>query len=156
MENIVTGLWSLIYVAYVHVIIYRTQWKNLIRSHRRRNSCGHMAQRGLTGERCLPHNVTSLARIQIRTPYPTTLPTSPTIWKFYTLSLTAIYFIGALAVRKKKRWAHYQACFILFTSATTRPIHLERVPNIVSQNFLNFFRGLTSRQDLPQLILGDN
>jgi transposase InsO family protein len=70
-------------------------------------------------------------------------------------SVTGVDFTGALYV--KNATGSETKCYIcLFTCAATRAVHLEVVPDLSTDAFLQAFRRFTSRKSLPKVMISDN
>ena len=70
-------------------------------------------------------------------------------------SVTGVDFTGALYV--KNPTGNEKKCYIcLFTCAATRAIHLEDVPDLSANSFLQAFRRFTSHKSLPKVMISDN
>ncbi|XP_052820064.1 uncharacterized protein LOC128245883 [Mya arenaria] len=70
-------------------------------------------------------------------------------------TVTGVDFTGALYVRDKD--GHEKIAYIcLFTCASTRAVHLELVPDLTTETFLQAFRRFCSRKSLPRLMILDN
>ncbi|XP_053406534.1 uncharacterized protein LOC123530253 [Mercenaria mercenaria] len=70
-------------------------------------------------------------------------------------SVTGVDFTGVLYVRNET--GSESKCFIcLFTCAITRAVHLEVVPDLSTDSFLQAFRRFSSRKSLPKLMISDN
>ena len=69
-------------------------------------------------------------------------------------SVTGVDFTGALYVREKDRESKVYVC--LFTCAVTRAVHLEIVTDLTVEEFLQAFRGFSSRKSLPNVMISDN
>ena len=70
-------------------------------------------------------------------------------------TVTCVDFTGALYVRDYTGSEH-KAYVCLFTSASTRTVHLELVPNLTEESFMLAFRRFTSRKSLPRIMMSDN
>jgi transposase InsO family protein len=68
---------------------------------------------------------------------------------------TGVDFSGALLVRDNNR-REMKAYICLFTCATTRAIHLELVPDLSAESFLQAFRRFCSRKSVPHVMMSDN
>ncbi|XP_053391449.1 uncharacterized protein LOC128554225 [Mercenaria mercenaria] len=70
-------------------------------------------------------------------------------------SVTGVDFTGVLYVRNET--GSESKCYIcLFTCAITRAVHLEVVPDLSTDSFLQAFRRFSSRKSLPKLMISDN
>ena len=70
-------------------------------------------------------------------------------------SVTGVDFTGALYV--KNAAGSEKKCYIcLFTCATTRAVHLEVVPDLSTDSFLQAFRRFASRKSMPTVMISDN
>ncbi|XP_064621909.1 uncharacterized protein LOC135484415 [Lineus longissimus] len=65
-------------------------------------------------------------------------------------------FTGALNVRPKEGGPEAKFYLALFTCAITRAVHLEVVPDMTSQTFLNAFRRFCARRSTPSQMISDN
>ncbi|XP_060575107.1 uncharacterized protein LOC132732649 [Ruditapes philippinarum] len=70
-------------------------------------------------------------------------------------TVTGVDFSGALYVRSNSRIEH-KAYICLFTCASTRAVHLELVPDLSEETFIQAFRRFTSRKSLPHIMISDN
>ncbi|XP_060554088.1 uncharacterized protein LOC132715131 [Ruditapes philippinarum] len=70
-------------------------------------------------------------------------------------TVTGVDFSGALYVRSNSRIEH-KAYICLFTCASTRAVHLELVPDLSEETFIQAFRRFTSRKSLPHVMISDN
>ena len=70
-------------------------------------------------------------------------------------TITGVDFSGALYVREKNG-KESKAYICLFTCAATRAIHLELVPDLSTETFLQAFGRFCSRKSLPRLMISDN
>ncbi|XP_053372742.1 uncharacterized protein LOC128546345 [Mercenaria mercenaria] len=70
-------------------------------------------------------------------------------------TVTVVDFSGALYVRDSSN-NESKAYICLFTCAFTRAVHLELVPNLSEEDFLQAFRRFTSRRSVPTLMISDN
>ncbi|XP_053388226.1 uncharacterized protein LOC128551404 [Mercenaria mercenaria] len=68
---------------------------------------------------------------------------------------TGVDFTGALLVRDNNR-NDVKAYLCLFTCATTRAVHLELVPDLSAESFLQAFRRFCSRKSVPHVMMSDN
>ena len=70
-------------------------------------------------------------------------------------TVTGVDFSGALYVREKNG-EETKAYICLFTCAATRAVHLELIPDLCTETFLQAFRRFCSRKSLPKLMISDN
>ncbi|XP_060575431.1 uncharacterized protein LOC132732923 [Ruditapes philippinarum] len=70
-------------------------------------------------------------------------------------SVTGVDFTGALYV-KDKTGSETKAYICLFTCASTRAVHLELVPDLSEDSFLQAFRRFCSRMSVPKIMISDN
>ncbi|XP_045157295.2 uncharacterized protein LOC123523710 [Mercenaria mercenaria] len=70
-------------------------------------------------------------------------------------TVTGVDFTGALYVRNRKD-AEKKAYICLFTCASTRAVHLEVVPDLSEESFIQAFRRFTCRNSLPRILVSDN
>ncbi|XP_053403136.1 uncharacterized protein LOC123560655 [Mercenaria mercenaria] len=70
-------------------------------------------------------------------------------------TVTGVDFSGALYVRDNSN-NETKAYNCLFTCASTRAVHLELVPNLSEEAFLQAFRRFTSRRSVSTLMISDN
>jgi hypothetical protein len=70
-------------------------------------------------------------------------------------SVTGVDFTGALNVREDdgKNSSEY---ICLFTCASTRAIHLELIPDLTADTFIQAFRRFCCRKSVPEIIISDN
>jgi len=69
-------------------------------------------------------------------------------------TVTGIDFTGAMYIRTPEGENKVYIC--LFTSASTRAIHLEVVTDLAEETFMQAFRHSSSRKSLPRIVLSDN
>ena len=69
-------------------------------------------------------------------------------------AVTGVDFTGALHIRGKT--GSEKAYICLFTCASTRAVHLEVVPDLSEESFIQAFRRFTSRKSLPRIMMSDN
>ena len=69
--------------------------------------------------------------------------------------VTGVDFTGALTVRTS-HGTNSKAYVCLFTGAVIRAVHLELVPDLTVDEFMQAFRRFASRRSLPRLHLSDN
>ena len=87
-------------------------------------------------------------------PDPPTLP-KVRVEQALPFSVTGVDFTGTLYV--KNTTGSETKCYIcLFICATTRAVHLEVVPNLSTDSFLQAFRRFTSRKSLSEVMISDN
>ena len=67
-------------------------------------------------------------------------------------TVTGVDFSGALYVREKNG-EETKAYICLFTCAATRAVHLELIPDLCTETFLQAFRRFCSRKSLPKLMI---
>lgn len=70
-------------------------------------------------------------------------------------TVTGVDFTGALYVREKNG-GESKAYVCLFTCAATRAVHLELVPDLTAETFLQAFRRFCSRKSTPRIMISDN
>lgn len=70
-------------------------------------------------------------------------------------TVCGIDFTGALLV-KNSDGTLAKAYICLFTCANTRALHLEVVPNLTENSFIQAFRRFASRKSLPRTLISDN
>ncbi|XP_045198526.2 uncharacterized protein LOC123552845 [Mercenaria mercenaria] len=70
-------------------------------------------------------------------------------------TVTGVDFTGALYVRNRND-AEKKAYICLFTCASTRAVHLEVVPDLSEESFIQAFRRFTCRNSLPRILVSDN
>ena len=70
-------------------------------------------------------------------------------------SVTGVDFTGALYV-KNDVGQEKKVYVCLFTCASTRAVHLEVVPDLTEESFLQAFRRFASRKSLPVIMISDN
>ncbi|XP_063400135.1 uncharacterized protein LOC134684760 [Mytilus trossulus] len=70
-------------------------------------------------------------------------------------TVTGIDFTGALHVRDEHKNIT-KAYVCLFTCASTRGVHLEVLPNLSAECFMQAFRRFTSRRSTPKVVITDN
>ena len=91
-------------------------------------------------------------------PYPAPLVSSlPAIRNLeaHPFHVTGVAFSGALLVRRADG-ENAKAYICLFTCAVIRAVHLELVPDLSVDTFLQAFRRFVSRRSLPRILLSDN
>ena len=71
-------------------------------------------------------------------------------------TVTGCDFTGALYVVQKEGGAEMKVYIALFTCAITRAVHLEIVPDMTTQAFLNAFRRFSARRSTPTQMISDN
>ena len=69
-------------------------------------------------------------------------------------TVTGVDFTGALHIRGKSGIENAYIC--LFTCASTREVHLEVVPDLSTETFIQAFRRFASRNSLPRTMISDN
>ena len=69
-------------------------------------------------------------------------------------TVTGVDFSGALYVREKI--GKESKTYIFFTCAATGAVHLELVPDLYTETFLQAFRRFCRRKSLPKLMISDN
>ena len=69
-------------------------------------------------------------------------------------TVTGVDFTGALHIRGKSGIENAYIC--LFTCASTRAVHLEVVPDLSTETFIQAFRRFASRKSLPRTMISDN
>jgi hypothetical protein len=70
-------------------------------------------------------------------------------------TVTGVDFTGALYISTKDRM-ETKAYICLFTCGSTRAVHLELVPDLTEDSFLQTFRRFSSRISLPHVMISDN
>ena len=70
-------------------------------------------------------------------------------------SVTGVDFTGAMYV-KNDVGQEKKVYVCLFTCASTRAVHLEVVPDLTEESFLQAFRRFASRKSLPVIMISDN
>jgi hypothetical protein len=81
---------------------------------------------------------------------PYQMPEAPPLQEAPPFTVTGCDFTGALYVIPKGGGPETKVYIALFTCAVTRAIHLEIVPDMTTQAFLNAFRRFSARRSLPQ------
>jgi len=69
-------------------------------------------------------------------------------------TVTGVDYTGALYVRAPGGECKVYLC--LFTCAVSRAIHLEVVPDLTADSFLQAFRRFAGRRSAPKLLISDN
>ena len=69
-------------------------------------------------------------------------------------TVTGVDFTGALHIRGKSGIENAYIC--LLTCASTRAVHLEVVPDLSTETFIQAFRRFASRKSLPRTMISDN
>lgn len=70
-------------------------------------------------------------------------------------TVTGVDFTGALYV-KSQTGSETKAYICLFTCATSRAVHLELVPDLSEESFMQAFRRFCSRRSVPSKMISDN
>ncbi|XP_045208291.2 uncharacterized protein LOC123560095 [Mercenaria mercenaria] len=91
---------------------------------------------------------------------PFSAPDPPPLMKYRvhdsaSFSVTEVDYTGALYV-KNATGCESKAYICLFTCASTRAVHLEVVPDLTGDAFIQAFRRFVSRKSLPYLMVSDN
>ena len=95
-------------------------------------------------------------------PYPT--PKTPHLPPWRTsddppFSYTGVDFAGPLNVKENTKCGQQstkKSYIALFTCASTRGIHVELLPSLSAEGFLQAFRRFSGRRGLPRMIISDN
>ena len=70
-------------------------------------------------------------------------------------SYTGLDFAGRKESKYNQRSIR-KSYIALFTCASTRAIHLEQLPSLSTEGFLQAFRRFSSRRGLPRILISDN
>ena len=74
-------------------------------------------------------------------------------------SYTGLDFSGPLNVKEESKYNQRsirKSYIALFTCASTRATHLEQLPSLSTEGFLQAFRRFSSRRGLPRILISDN
>ena len=76
----------------------------------------------------------------------------------FAFSRIAVDFAGPICVKDvyNKSSGMNKAYIMLYTSASSRAVHLDLDPNMPTQAFVRSFKRFTARRDVPRLVVSDN
>ena len=70
--------------------------------------------------------------------------------------ITGVDYTGHIFIKSSHGQPDRKVYICLFTCANTRATHLEIVPDLTTNAFLNAFRRFTSRRGIPSVMISDN
>lgn len=101
------------------------------------------------GNKKILFDIQKLSTALFSSPFYSPLPNNR-VQPFAFFSHTSVNYMGLLTTKKNKIW------IILFTSLSTRAIHLEIVTNLSTESFILFFHRFVSRCSKPLTLISDN